>query len=980
MNREKMEKRLRESDERYRLLLDRAPEAIWFNVYEEPIDITLPEMEIARLINETGIIVEANDAMAKMQGFDTGSQLIGKHWGEFIPFEENEEYYLKFVRSNYNIRGDTSVEADREGNIYHVENSLVGNIVDGKLVSSFGVGRDITRRVQAEEKLGRSAERVEHLNLVLRAIRNVNQLIVREKDRDKLLKGVCDNFVESRGYFNAWIVLLDESGKIVAHTESGLGKDFLPMVESLKRGQLTVCGQRALKQTEAVITEDPSSTCADCPLSSSYAGRSAAIARLEYDGKVYGLLSVSVPIEMTTDVEELDLFHEVATDIAFALHNIELEEQRKQAEEELRKTRDYLDSLLRYANAPIIVWDTEQRITMFNTAFERLTGYMAGEVIRQPLSMLFTEASRDESQAKIRQTLGGEYWESVEIPILRKDGEIRIVLWNSANVYDKDGKTFQATIAQGNDITEHKQAEEKLRESNERYQFLMDRALEAIWFTAYEEPIDITLPEMEIARLISGTGIIVEANDVLAKMHGFDTGSQLIGKHWSELDSAEYDLQAAMKMVRCHYRVDRCTFEGKDLEENTAYFEESEVGNIVDGKLVSSFGLARDITGHKKMEKEKKELEQKAQLASRLATVGEVASGVAHEINNPLTGVIGFSQLLSQREDIPEDIKQHLEIITEGSQRVASIVSRLLAFARQHKLERSYVDINKLLENTLELRAYEMQTSNIKLSTRLDSALPRTMADGAQLQQVFLNIIMNAETEMKEAHGKGKLLVKTEAIDDTIRISFKDDGPGISPENLGRLFEPFFTTREVGKGTGLGLSVCHGIIAEHNGRIYAKSKLGHGATFIVELPVFLEEKQLELDGSPADESRKVTGAKILVVDDEPITLQLLAHLLSGEGYDVESTGDAETALAKIKSERYNLILLDIKLPGMSGIELYKNMQKTARSLASRVVFITGDAMAPDTMSFLSRTKAPYISKPFDIKKLKQTIKRILAQS
>jgi len=176
------------------------------------------------------------------------------------------------------------------------------------------------------------------------------------------------------------------------------------------------------------------------------------------------------------------------------------------------------------------------------------------------------------------------------------------------------------------------------------------------------------------------------------------------------------------------------------------------------------------------------------------------------------------------------------------------------------------------------------------------------------------------------------------------------------------------------------LSICHGIIAEHNGRIYAKSELGKGATFVVELPVVAEVKQAE-PGKPAiKEVKKVTGAKILVVDDEPTNCQLLTHLLGEEGYDVESTGDAETALEKIKAERYNLILLDIKLPGMSGIELYKNMQKTARSLARRVVFITGDAMAPDTMSFLSRTKAPHITKPFDIEKLKRTMNRILAQS
>jgi CheY-like chemotaxis protein len=252
------------------------------------------------------------------------------------------------------------------------------------------------------------------------------------------------------------------------------------------------------------------------------------------------------------------------------------------------------------------------------------------------------------------------------------------------------------------------------------------------------------------------------------------------------------------------------------------------------------------------------------------------------------------------------------------------------------------------------------------------------MADAGQLQQVFLNLIINAETEMKLAHGGGKFLVKTETVDDTIRISFKDDGPGIKKENLEKIFNPFFTTREVGKGTGLGLSLCHGIIAEHNGQLYAESKPGKGATFIVELPVITEEKQLEM-AEPAEEVKKVAPARILVVDDEPAICQFLKRVLTGEGHEVETVASASDALEKMKGTRYNLILLDIKLPGKSGIELYKRMQKIAESLARRVVFITGDVMVTDTRSFLSKSRAPYITKPFDTEQLKRDVSRKLTE-
>jgi len=201
--------------------------------------------------------------------------------------------------------------------------------------AALGNFMDITERKQMEQ-------RIEHLNMVLQAIRNVNQLIAREKDRDKLLKGVCDNLTETRGYDYAWLAILDESGGLVTTAEAGLGKDFLPMVEQLKGGQLPDCAQRALRQPKVAVTEDPPATCTYCPLVSRYQGRGAMTIRLEHRGKVYGVLCVSIPQALTADEEEQSLVKELASDIAFALHNIELEEKRQQAEQELEEKNKQL--------------------------------------------------------------------------------------------------------------------------------------------------------------------------------------------------------------------------------------------------------------------------------------------------------------------------------------------------------------------------------------------------------------------------------------------------------------------------------------------------------------------------------------------------------------------------------------------------------------------------------------------------------------
>ena len=201
---------------------------------------------------------------------------------------------------------------------------------DGNVECYFAFVIDIMDRKKAEEKL-------EHLSLVLRAIRNVNQLITKEKDRGRLLQGACDNLVETRGYFNTWIALFDESGKLITTAEAGLGMDFLPIIELMKSGKNTTCGINALKKSDVVITEAPLDTCKDCPLSVKYTGRGAMAVRLEYEGESYGLMSVSIPKELVKDEEEQDLFKEVANDIAFAINNLELEKERKQAEEKLKK-------------------------------------------------------------------------------------------------------------------------------------------------------------------------------------------------------------------------------------------------------------------------------------------------------------------------------------------------------------------------------------------------------------------------------------------------------------------------------------------------------------------------------------------------------------------------------------------------------------------------------------------------------------------
>jgi len=266
----------------------------------------------------------------------------------------------------------------------------------------------------------------------------------------------------------------------------------------------------------------------------------------------------------------------------------------------------------------------------------------------------------------------------------------------------------------------------------------------------------------------------------------------------------------------------------------TGHDELSRLGEDINGMLNALEMSIREI---EKAEEETARKDQQLQMAGRLAAVGELAAGVAHELNNPLAAVQAFAQFLAEREGLDETMRSDVETIYRESQRASRITSNLLSFARKHNPDKSLISINEVIEKSLELHSYRMKVNNIEIVTDLDPDIPMTLADYHQMQQVYTNIIANAEQAMTKAHGKGKLLVTTELVGDIIRATFADDGPGVAKENLKRLFDPFFTTKEVGEGTGLGLSICYGIVQEHGGSIYARSGDGAGTTFVVDIPV-----------------------------------------------------------------------------------------------------------------------------------------------
>jgi CheY-like chemotaxis protein len=248
------------------------------------------------------------------------------------------------------------------------------------------------------------------------------------------------------------------------------------------------------------------------------------------------------------------------------------------------------------------------------------------------------------------------------------------------------------------------------------------------------------------------------------------------------------------------------------------------------------------------------------------------------------------------------------------------------------------------------------------------------------MQQVFLNLIVNAEQAMKKAHGRGTLTITTEKKVNYIRLSVQDDGPGISKENMRHLFEPFFTTKDPGEGTGLGLSLSRSIILEHNGEMSVESEIGNGATFVIELPIN-EALPPEIETtSPTTQAQTTVkkNGRILVIDDEPTIRELLEKALTRVGHSVDVIADANTAMEIIDAGTiYDVIITDVRMPGMNGLELYALVIRKMPAMKDRIIFITGDVMGADIKAFISSNKIPYLAKPFHLNELAEKINSIL---
>jgi signal transduction histidine kinase/DNA-binding response OmpR family regulator len=512
------------------------------------------------------------------------------------------------------------------------------------------------------------------------------------------------------------------------------------------------------------------------------------------------------------------------------------------------------------------------------------------------------------------------------------------------------------------------EAQAALRASEERYRAFIELTSDAVWRVEMEEPVDISLPADEQIEQFYRHAYLAECNDAMAHMYGYGAAAELIGARLGDLvpQSDPANLEYLRAFVTTDYRLTEAESNEVGRDGRPRYFVNNLFGVVQDGRLVRAWGSQRDVT-------ERRLTLERLQQAQRMESVGKLAGGIAHEVNNMMSVVLGCSAFVLARADLPPDVRADVELMREAAERSAAITAQLLAFSRRQVLQPVPLDLNTVIRD-LEPVLRRTLGDTVVLDLRL-APLGAVLADRGRLQQVLLNLVLNARDAMPRG---GRAVVETSSVElgeaeaalhPEVRhhegafalLAVSDDGHGMDRETASHIFEPFFTTKEVGRGTGLGLSTVYGIVKQSDGYVWVESEPGQGTTIRVYLP--FTEAALPSRDAPAAR-RAATGTEtVLVVEDAPMVRAMAVRALEQAGYTVLAveSGSAALQVFEEQRERVHLVLTDVAMAGVDGLELGRRIAEIRPGLP--VLYMSGHPVDETARRGLHRGH-DFIAKPF----------------
>jgi PAS domain S-box-containing protein len=949
--RKRAEEARRESESRFQSLVEQSPEAIF--------------------VQAEGRFLYLNPAACGIFRAARPEDLIGQGFMERIAPE-----YHAAIQDRIRLQRETGKPAPLmeqeylrlDGSRVPVETTAVHVQFQGQDAHLVFV-HDLTERKRNEEK-------IDHLNLVLRAIRNVAQLIIHQKDPRKLITEAAKLLVEQRGYTHAMIILTDAAGQPREHAAAGFGGEFEAVAEGLRRGVLPPCCAEAAAHQRFFRIEDHARTCGSCPAAAACSRGPSLCLPLRSKDALLGCMSVGFDPGVEVTAEEQSLFIEVGGDLAFALSSIAQAQAVQRTEASLRESETRYRAFFEQARDSILVLellpDGLPIIRDANDAALRMRGYSREELIGQPITFLDAEVPNatwaDERRRKLESADGSTFL----MHHRRKDGTI-FPAEASVIAMDIGGKRFAIDITR--DMTERKKAEEALRSSEEEFRRLAESMPQIVWVTR-PDGWNIFFNQ----QWMDYTGLTIEES----MGHGWNKpfhpdDRQRAWDAWKKATAevCEYALECRLRRADGAYRW--WLVRGAPVKDAA-------------GVIVKWYGTCTDIHDLKMAEIERENMRAQLRQSQRMEVVGRLAGGVAHDFNNLLTAILGNCTFLLA--DIPQDDPRRADVeeIRKAGERAANLTRQLLAFSRKQVLQPRVLDMNSVLTD-MEKLLRRLIGEDIELRISRAEGLAPVKADPGQMEQIVMNLAVNARDAMRKG---GRLSIATGNLDlpkprslahdaqvppgRYMLMKVSDTGEGMDAQVLEHIFEPFFTTKETGKGTGLGLATVYGIVKQSGGFIDVRSEPGQGAAFSIFLPA---ASGAGPEGGQAEEGEVVEKKKrrgqkgsgtILLVEDDEVVRRIALRILAEAGYIVIEAKSGQEALAHL-DEHFDLVLTDIVLADIPGVEVAARLKSARPSV--RVVFTSGYADNPDIRDILAKPENRFLQKPFTAQALRDMVSEAL---
>ena len=634
--------------------------------------------------------------------------------------------------------------------------------------------------------------------------------------------------------------------------------------------------------------------------------------------------------------------------------------ERQKREQELRAARETLEDAIESLPEGFALFDSDDRLMMCNSHFREFNALSADALVPGTPWIDFIRAGVERGQ--YLQAIGHEdEW----LKQREKFHSLGKVEGEGIEFEQSDGRWFHAfsqSTRQGGyvgiriDITERKRMELALRESEQ----LVRQVLEA--------------SAVPISMIRLHDGKIIYENPAAISLYGASDRVKPMPPeaYWVELeDRAKWlaKLRERGRVENLEVRLNRRSGDAFWASMSSQMIDYQGEDVVVE----TIFDLTDRHAAEVELARQREMLHQ----SEKLSALGELLAGVSHELNNPLSVLVGQALMLSESA-ADERTAERAEKISKAADRCARIVKSFLALARQEPRDMIPVDLNEVIDSAIEVTSYSLRTAGIEHSLQLAEVLPPVNGDPDQLRQVIINLVVNAQHALEEVEGERSLEINTayRVREHEIDITVRDTGPGIAPEIRGRVFEPLYTTKEIGTGTGLGLALCHRVIEAHGGAIAVEGGARQGAVFAIRLPCAEERKAAPAEIPSAKAEAEPEAIRVLVVDDEEEVGQVISEVLELDGHTVEVAASGQAALEKIKRRSYDVILSDLRMPGMDGPGFYKALVEARPDLVEALAFITGDTLSPRVKEFLDATERPFLEKPIVPRDIRDLVERL----